>query len=127
MKRLVLLLAVLALAGTALTTALASTDAAKKAICHRTSSATKPYVKLSVSAKTLKTHLKHVADIFPVPAGGCPKTLLATTGGTPFKVTMTGQAESPAGDPVRKRTAVIRPPLGQAQACLQPTATNPPA
>src|SRR2546421_13067194 len=100
MKRLVLLLAVLALAGTALTTALASTDAAKKAICHRTSSATKPYVKLSVSAKTLKTHLKHVADIFPVPAGGCPKTLLATTGGTAVNVPVNGEARPPRAAPV---------------------------
>ena len=70
MKRLALLIVVLALAGTALTTALAGT-AAKKSICHRTSSSTTPYVKLTVSAKSLAAHLKHPADIYPVPKGGC--------------------------------------------------------
>jgi len=127
MKRLVLLLAVLALAGTALTTALASPDAAKKTICHRTSSATKPYAKISVSAKQLAGHLKHPADIYPVPKGGCPKTLLATTGGTAFDITMTGEAESPAGDPVGNGTATVRLRLGQAQACFKLAAKNLPA
>src|SRR2546427_524648 len=68
MKRFAFLIAVLALAGTALTTALAGT-AAKKSICHRTSSSTNPYVKLTVSAKSLAAHLKHPADIYPVPKG----------------------------------------------------------
>jgi len=127
MKRLVLLLAVLALAGTALTTALASTDAAKKAICHRTSSAKKPYTKINVSAKTLAAHLKHPADIYPVPKGGCPSSLLATTGGTALDVTLTGEAESPAGDPVGNGTATIRLRLGQAQVCYKLAAKNLPA
>jgi hypothetical protein len=128
MKRLVFLLAVLALAGTALTTALASTDAAKKTLCHRTSSAKNPYVKLAVPAKTFAAYLKkHPADIFPVPASGCPKTLLATTGGTAFDVTLTGEAESPAGDPVGNGTATIRLRLGQAQACFKLAVKNLPA
>ena len=124
MKRLGLLLAVLALAGIALTTALAGTDAAKKtvavskAICHRTSSSTKPYVRLSVSTKLLAKHLKHPADIFPVPKGGCPTTLLSKTGGTAFNITMVGETESPAGDPVGTGTATIRLREGQAQACF---------
>ena len=96
MKRLGFLLAVLVLvaAGAALTTAVAGTHAASKAICHRTSSATKPYAKLSVPAKALAVHLKHPADIYPVPKSGCPKTLLATTGGTAFDVTLVGNSES---------------------------------
>jgi|tagenome__1003787_1003787.scaffolds.fasta_scaffold20986038_6 hypothetical protein len=129
MKRLGFLLAVLVLvtAGAALTTAVAGTHAAKKAICHRTSSATKPYAKISVTAKALATHLKHPADIFPVPKSGCPKTLLATTGGTAFDVTLVGESESPAGDPVGNGTATVRLRLGQAQACFKLAAKNLPA
>ncbi len=121
MKRLGFLLAVLVLvaAGAALTTAVAGTHAASKAICHRTSSATKPYAKLSVPAKALAVHLKHPADIYPVPKSGCPKTLLATTGGTAFDVTLVGNSESPAGDPVGNGTATVRLRLGQAQACYK--------
>jgi CHRD domain-containing protein len=126
MKRLAFLIAVLALAGTALTTALAGT-AAKKSICHRTSSSTKPYVKLSVSATSLAAHLKHPADIYPVPKAGCPKTLLATTGGVAFDITLTGEAETPAGDPVGNGTATVRLRLGQAQACYKVAAKNLPA
>jgi hypothetical protein len=126
MKRLAFLIAVLALAGTALTTALAGT-AAKKSICHRTSSSTKPYVKLSVSATSLAAHLKHPADIYPVPKAGCPQTLLATTGGVAFDITLTGEAETPAGDPVGNGTATVRLRLGQAQACYKVAAKNLPA
>src|SRR6267142_7270685 len=126
MKRLAFSIAVLALAGTALTTALAGT-AAKKSICHRTSSATNPYVKLSVSAKSLATHLKHPADIYPVPKGGCPKTLLAATGGVAFDITLLGEAETPTGDPVGNGTATVRLRLGQAQACYKVAAKNLPA
>ena len=127
MKRLVFLLAVLELAGTALTTALASTDAAKKTLCHRTSSAKNPYVKLSVPAKTFAAYLKkHPADIFPVPRSGCPKTLLVN-GGTAFDVTMVGESESPAGDPVGNGTATVRLRLGQAQACFKLAVKNLPA
>ena len=119
MKRLGLLLAVLALAGTALTTAVAGTHAAKKAVCHRTSSSTRPYVQLRLGAAAMASDLKrHPADIFPVPKGGCPKTLLATTGGTAFNITLTGEQESPAGDPVGNGTATVRLRLGQAQACF---------
>ena len=44
MKRLGLLLLVMGLAGGALATANAGTNATPRVICHRTSSATKPYV-----------------------------------------------------------------------------------
>ena len=100
MKRLGLVLVALALSGAALTAAHAASDA-NRFICHRTSSKTTPYVKLSVSAKQLRTHLTHPDDIFPVHMGGCPRTVLtSTSGGTAFQVALTGEAESPAGDPV---------------------------
>ena len=127
MKRLGLVLVVLALSGAALTAAHAASDA-KRVICHRTSSKTTPYVKLSVSAKQLRAHLTHAADIVPAPAGGCPKTVLTqTSGGTAFQVALTGEAESPAGDPVGTGTATFRFRAGQGQVCYQLAATNLPA
>jgi hypothetical protein len=118
MKRLGSILVLLTLAGTALATASASTDA-RRAVCHRTSSTAKPYVKLRTAAKLAP------ADVFPVPAGGCPKTVLtAAAGGTAFQVFLTGEAESPAGDPVATGTSTVRVRRGQGQACVTIAATN---
>jgi hypothetical protein len=126
MKRLGFLVAVLALAGTAaLTTALAGTGAAKKPVCHRTSSSTTPYKKVNHTQAQLNAH---PADIFPVPKRGCPKTLLATNGGTAFDITMVGDAETPNGDPVGNGTATIRLRAGQGQTCFKLAVKNlPPA
>lgn len=126
MKRIGLLLALVAIAATTMTTATAATDA-KRTICHRTASSKTPYVKVSVSAKQLTAHLKHASDLYPVPAGGCPKTLLATSGGTAFTVALTGETESPAGDPVATGTARIRARAGQGQVCYRLAAKNLPA
>jgi hypothetical protein len=112
----------------ALTMASAGTDATRS-ICHRVSSKQAPYVKVGVSAAQLKTHLKHPADIYPVPRGGCPKTLLSpSTGGRLLSVRLTGEAESPAGDPVGTGTATVRLRAGQGQVCYRIAAVNlPPA
>ena len=126
MKRLGVLLALVVAAATTLTTATAATDA-KRTICHRTASAKTPYVKISVAAKQLTAHLKHAPDIYPVPAGGCPKSLLATTGGTAFTVALTGETETPTGDPVATGTATIRARAGQGQICYRLAAANLPA
>jgi hypothetical protein len=127
MKRASFLVLALALAGVGLTTATAGTDA-KRTICHRTSAGKTPYVKLTVSATQLKAHLKHAADIYPVPAGGCPKSVLtASAGGRAFAVALTGESETPAGDPVATGTAAVRLRAGQGQLCYQLAATNLPA
>jgi hypothetical protein len=127
MKRSAFLLVVFLLAGVALTTATAGTDAKRK-ICHRTASKTTPYVTISVSGKQLAAHQKHAADIIPVPSGGCPKTVLtASSGGRAFAVSLTGEAESPAGDPVATGTATVRLRAGQAQLCYQLAGENLPA
>jgi hypothetical protein len=125
MKRLGLLLAVLVVAGAALTTASARTSKTQ-AICHRTTSKSKPYVKLRV--KKLGAHARHAADIIPAPAGGCPRTLLtASSGGRGFSVALTGEAESPAADPVATGTATVRLRAGQGQVCYRLAAENLPA
>ena len=128
MKRLAAGLAVMALAGIALSTASASRDATRT-ICHRTSSKNNPYVKLRITGNKLAAHLKHAADIYPVPRGGCPKTLLtALAGGTVFQIALTGEAETPAGDPVATGTSSVRLRAGQGQVCYQIAGKNlPPA
>jgi CHRD domain len=127
MRRFGLLFLVLALgAGAALTTAAVSSGApAKRTICHRAASAKTPYSKVTVSASQLRAHLRHAADIYPVPAGGCPKTVLtANGGGTAFAVAMTGEVETPAGDPVATGTATLRLRAGQGQLCYKVAAAN---
>jgi hypothetical protein len=125
MKRLALLVAVVGLVGGALTTANAATT---RTLCHRTSSVKNPYVKLRVSGKQLRAHLKHAADIISASGGTCPRSLLtATTGGRAFPIALTGEAESPAGDPVGTATATVRLRAGQGQLCYQVAAKNLPA
>jgi hypothetical protein len=127
MKRLGLVLWMLVLGGVAIATA-AAQSGAKSAICHRTASTTTPYTTVRVSGKALKAHLAHPADIFPVPKGGCPRTVLTPTAqGTAFQVALTGEAETPAGDPVATGTATVRLRAGQGQLCYQLAAANLPA
>src|SRR5439155_19436075 len=117
------LFVVAAFAGLTLSTAGARTGA-NRTICHRTSSATKPYVKITVSAKTARAHARHPADIIPAPRGGCPKTLLARTGGRALQVALSGDDEKPAGDPVGTGTATFRLRSGQGQVCYQLAVKN---
>jgi CHRD domain len=127
-KPLIFLLLILGLSGGGvLATATAGTDA-NRTICHRTASAKKPYVRLSVSARQLKAHVKHAADIIPAPRA-CPTTLLtARSGGVAFQVALTGEAETPAGDPVATGTATVRLRAGEGQVCYALDAKNlPPA
>jgi hypothetical protein len=122
MKRFGSILVVLGLAGTVLAAADARTDASKP-FCKRVASAKAPYVVRRGSPSSLKP-----ADIFPVPSGGCPRSLLTPTkGGTVFPVALAGESESPAGDPVGTGQATIRLRSGQAQVCYQLAASNLPA
>lgn len=95
------------------------------AICHKTSSKTRPYVRLRVSPRNLRAHLRHADDIIPA-AGACPRTLLtATTGGQPLTVTLTGVAERPApADPDATGTATLRLRRGQGRLCFTLNAAN---
>lgn len=125
MRHLGLLFLVTGLAGGALATANAGTSAAPRVICHRTSSATKPYVKLAVTAGQLRTHLRHAADIVRAPLGACPKVVMTpTAGGRVFTVALTGEAESAAADPVATGTSTVRLRAGQGQVCYQLSVEN---
>jgi hypothetical protein len=50
-----------------------SSDQYKTTICHRTGSATNPWVEITVSNNALPAHAAH-GDIIPAPPGGCPTT-----------------------------------------------------
>lgn len=122
MKRIVVLLIPALVAAVPLASAHARTESAEasvRSICHRTSSAARPYVKLRVSARQQRAHLRHAADIVPAPRGACPRTVLTpTAGGTAFTIALTGEAESPAGDPVGTGEAVVRVRRNQGQVCF---------
>jgi hypothetical protein len=127
MKASIGLLIVVAIAGAALADAGARSDA-NRTICHRTASAKKPYVKLRVTVKQQAAHAKHAADIIPAPRRGCPRSVLTpNSGGRAFAVALTGEAESPAGDPVGTGTATVRLRAGQGQVCYRLAAHNLPA
>jgi hypothetical protein len=96
------------------------TPAAKQAVCHKTSSKARPYVRVVLSGAALKKALASSDDIVPAPRS-CPKTLLtATAGGVAIDVNMLGIAEQPdLGDPDGTGTAAIRLRQGQARVCFR--------
>ncbi len=106
----------------AATTVTASSASGKVTICHRTASAKKPYVKITISTRaSLRGHQRHPSDIIPAPAAGCPTVALtATTGGTVLAATLTGANEIPGpGDPDGSGTATFRMIRGSAVICFQ--------
>jgi hypothetical protein len=98
----------------------------KTTICHKVSSAKKPYVKLVVGTRALKAHMKHADDIIPAPAAGCPTTVLSPSrGGRKLSATLTGAAEVPGpGDPNGSGSAAIRLNHGQGQVCFRLSVSN---
>jgi hypothetical protein len=99
----------------------------KVRICHRTSSETKPYVRIKVSKRAaLQGHKRHAEDIIPAPEEGCPKTVLSPTeGGTALTAALTGAAEVPGpGDADGTGSATIRLRSGQGQICFQLAVQN---
>jgi CHRD domain len=89
------------------------------AICHKTSSARRPYQRIVVTtARARRAHVNHPADIVPAPRS-CPQSVLSpTAGGTAINVTLRGVAEQPAlGDADGSGTATLRLRAGQGQVC----------
>ena len=122
MQRFLISLAVVLSAAVTLASAHAATNAASKtAVCHRTASAGKPYVKLRVSKAVLRGHMRHAADIIPAAAGACPTVALSpTAGGQTLATSLTGNAEVPGpGDPDGTGTATIRLRAGEGRVCFQ--------
>lgn len=110
---------VAALAVVAAGSASAQSDATR-AFCKRTTSKVKPYVRVTGNTARLKA-----ADVYPVPRGGCPRSVLsATTGGTVLPVALTGEAESSPGDPVGTGEATVRARVGQGQVCYRLSTSN---
>jgi len=50
-------------------------------ICHATGNAANPYEEVSVDANNVNEHAGHTDDFWPVPANGCPTTLVTVTNG----------------------------------------------
>ncbi len=98
----------------------------KTTICHKTQSAKKPYVKITVTKSVLKGHIAHPGDIIPAPAAGCPTALLTPSkGGKKLNATLTGAAEAPGpGDPDGAGTAMLRLRIGQGQICHSLSVSN---
>ena len=103
MKRLLLVTALVAMLGVGGAAGLAATNGStlKRTLCHRTASPKKPYVKITISTRAaFQGHMRHAADIYPVPAAGCPKLALTPTqGGTVLTATLLGSKEVPPADP----------------------------
>jgi hypothetical protein len=98
----------------------AAPDAKKVAVCHKTSSAKKPYTRVVVvGSKAIVAHQKHRADIIPAPRT-CPQTLLTpNAGGTAIAVNLRGVNEQPEpADPDGSGTATIRLRAGEGQVCF---------
>jgi hypothetical protein len=58
-----------------------ATGASKVTICHATGSETKPYEEITLSGSGLDGHDKHAGDIIPMPANGCPTSLVVISEG----------------------------------------------
>src|ERR671923_637969 len=120
MRRLVaVLLGLLLFAGVVSAGSASDAKRGKVKICHRTLSAKKPYVKLTVTPAQLKGHQVHAADIIPAPAAGCPsRAITPTQGGSVLSATLTGANEVPGpGDADGTGTATIRTLAGLGQVC----------
>lgn len=67
---------------TQLLVACASGVSASANVCHATEDSANPYQEITIdSTELLNEHRVHANDIFPVPASGCPTTLVVITDG----------------------------------------------
>ena len=120
-----LLVGMVAVVGLVFAPAAFTAKASKTTICHRTKSAKKPYVKITVSKSVLKGHLRHAQDIIPAPASGCPTVVLTpTTGGVLIHTSLLGTNEVPPADLDGTGTADLRLQAGEARLCFQLAVAN---
>lgn len=91
------------------------------AVCHRTASARRPYVRIVVRTRAaLRLHQRHAADIIPAPRA-CPRVVLtAARGGTAITTSLLGIVERPEpGDADGSGQAIIRVRRNQGQLCFR--------
>jgi CHRD domain len=122
-------IAVLALALLAVTAgavaAATHRGALKTAVCQRTASDARPYLRVVVrTRKQLRAHLARHADIVPAPRA-CPKVAVTpTAGGRALTANLSGAAEQPSGDPDGLGIAFVRSLPGLGQLCYQLTVSR---
>jgi CHRD domain len=105
----------------------ATTDhaALKVAVCQRTTSTARPYVRVVVRTRAqLRAHQARHADIVPAPRA-CPKAAVTpTSGGRVLSANLTGADEKPSGDPDGLGIASVRSLPGLGQLCYQVTVSR---
>src|SRR2546423_1750668 len=105
----------------------ASTERAalKVAVCQRTRSDARPYLRVVVRTRTqLRAHLARHADIVPA-RGACPRVAVTpTTGGRALTANLSGADEKPSGDPDGLGIASVRSLPGLGQLCYQLTVSR---
>jgi CHRD domain len=107
-------LAALVVSGSALAATATATREATVVVCHRTTSAERPYVRLTIPLRRLGAHRAHAADVIAAPRS-CPTTIL-----TPFHAGIALGAVllgDPSADPIASGSASIRVRRGQGQIC----------
>ena len=96
-------------------------SAQKTTICHRTHSARKPYVRMTVSNRALAAHTRHSTDIIPAPQT-CPSQVMTPLrGGRKLSASLNGLN---GGDPDGTGTAQLRLNPGQATVCFRLQVSN---
>ena len=126
MFRTAVLSAVIALGAAAGAVAAATHQGALKvALCQRTSSDVRPYVRVLVRTRAqLRAHLARHADIVPA-RGACPKVAVTPTrGGRVLTANLSGADEQPSGDPDGLGIALVRSLPGLGQLCYQVTVSR---
>jgi hypothetical protein len=122
MKRVLFSLLVLtALVGLGSAAAKAPPKGPRVTLCHRTASASHPYVRITVASRaSLLGHMRHAGDIIPAPAAGCPTVpLTPTRGGQVLTATLKGSNEVQPADPDGTGTATFRLYRGSGLICYQ--------
>jgi hypothetical protein len=121
-----LLAAVIALGATGGVVAAATHQGALRvAVCQRTSSDARPYVRVVVRTRAqLRAHLARHADIVPA-RGACPKVAVTPTRGSRIlTANLSGAGEQPSGDPDGVGIASVRSLPGLGQLCYQVTVSR---
>jgi hypothetical protein len=120
--RLMLIGAMVAVVAAASASAPTASTQLRVAVCHKTTSKTRPYIKIVVrTTAALRRHQRHAADIVPAPRGACPRTVLTpSSGGTAIRTSLRGVVERPEpGDPDGSGQATIRLRKNQGQVCFR--------